>query len=227
MYPSPIPLIGATILHSDENLLVLNKHTGISVIPGRGNRQALSLREYAEQFAGRKLFVVHRIDHETSGIVVFCRTVEAHRSISLQFEKRIIKKEYLAVVMGAMEGKGVIDAPIFPYGSGRMGVHEKGKPSRTYFEVMERFDKATMLRIIPVTGRRHQIRVHCYHWGHPVLGDRRYGQQCPVGGIERLMLHAASITFVYPHDTNFTVTAQTDENWDRIVQRLRIGRETQ
>ncbi|MBN1577014.1 MAG: RluA family pseudouridine synthase [Chitinispirillaceae bacterium] len=225
MLPSTMPLISATVLHSDENLLILNKHPGISVIPGRGDGRVLSLREHAERYAGGKLFVVHRIDHETSGIVVFCRNAAAHRSISLQFERRIVKKEYHAVVMGTMEGSGEIDAPIFPFGSGRMGVHEKGKPSRTCFEVREKFDEATLLSIVPVTGRRHQIRVHCYHLGHPVLGDRLYGQQRPVGGIERLMLHAASITFAYPHKNDFTVTAPVDENWSRIVQGLRSGRE--
>ncbi|MBN1307927.1 MAG: RluA family pseudouridine synthase [Chitinispirillaceae bacterium] len=226
MFPSAISLIGATVLHSDENLLVLNKHPGITVIPGRGKKRVLSLLEQAERYAGGKLFVVHRIDHETSGVVVFCRHAEAHRSISIQFEKRTVEKEYLAVVMGAVKGKGVIDAPIFLYGSGRMGVHENGKPSRTCFEVMEKFDEATLLRIVPVTGRRHQIRVHCYHGGHPVLGDRLYGQRRPVGGVERLMLHAASISFVYPPDTYFRVAAPTDENWEKIVQRLRSGYKT-
>ncbi len=218
------PLIGADILYADPNLFILNKHTGISVIPGRGNGRPLSLREYAEEYTGGKLFVIHRIDHGTSGVVVFCRNAETHRSISLQFEKRMVNKAYLAIVTGSMDDRGVIEAPLHQYGSGRMGVNEKGKPSCTSFEVIERFEEATLLNVVPLTGRRHQIRVHMYHAGHPVLGDILYGQQRPVGGIERMMLHAASITFFYPHDTVFTIAAPVDNGWIEIVGRLRKGR---
>lgn len=211
----------ADVLYSDHNLIILNKHSGICVIPGRGTCSSHSLQSLMEKRLGCKLFVVHRIDRDTSGVVVFCRNAATHRFLSLQFENRKVIKEYLAVLWGKMAGKGIIDEPLFQFGSGRMGVDPRGKPSQTAYEVEETFQNATLVKLKPLTGRRHQIRVHLFHIGHPVMGDRLYGRQRPVGGVERLMLHASSITFSYPGEMLFSITAPVDDSWNAVVERYR------
>ena len=217
------PLEGADVLYSDQNLLILNKESGISVIPGRGASGLHSLRWSAEKWIGRKLFVVHRIDHDTSGVVVFCRDAATHRLLSLQFQNREVIKWYYALVLGRMAGEGIIDEPVFEFGSGRMGVDPRGKPSQTVYKVEEALENATLLKLKPLTGRRHQIRVHLFSIGHPVMGDRLYGRQRPVGGVERLMLHAASITFSYPGERQFSINAPQDDLWNVIVERHRAS----
>lgn len=222
MNNSSISVIGADVLFVDEHLVVLNKYSGIDVIPARGENRMPSLRENAQSALGCRLFVVHRIDRDTSGVVVLCRNADAHRCLSLQFERRQVSKTYLAVVMGIMERGGAIDLPIRQFGSGRMGVDSQGKPSTTVVSVTGYLRNATEVTVSPQTGRRHQIRVHLYHEGHPVLGDRLYGAIRPVDGVERLMLHASSITLVHPCGKPVTFNAPVDSKWSEIVGRLRL-----
>ena len=220
----------ADVLFEDRHLVILNKYSGIPVIPQRHRTSGdvVSLRERLEQITGEKIFVVHRIDRDTSGCIVFCRTARVHRMISMQFERRIVKKEYLVMVQGTMAGSDTIDVPLRQFGSGRMGISNDGKPSRTEISVLEQLPGATLLKARPLTGRRHQIRVHLYHRGNPVLGDRLYGTNRPVGGCERMMLHAASISFYYPEGQLFTITAPVDFQWKTIENNFRqpefIGR---
>lgn len=214
----------AEILFSDKNLLLFNKRPGVTVIPGRGETTGISLREWAEQSLHEKLFVVHRIDRDTSGIVLFCRNAEWHRALSLQFERRVVKKSYLALVEGVMSGEGELNGPVHQFGSGRMGVDVRGKPSTTRYTILETLNGATLLNVNPLSGRRHQIRVHLFHHGHPVMGDRLYGLERPVGGVERLMLHAAALTFAYPGDVPFTAQAPVDFRWNELVGQFRGGR---
>ena len=212
-----ISLCDAELIYSDKNLLVFNKKHGITVIPGRDKNDSLCLRNQIENVTGEKLFVVHRIDRDTSGIVVFAKNRETHRLLCRQFEERLVKKEYLAVVAGKTEAKGVLQKPIYQFGSGRMGVDKRGKESVTEFIMVESFENASVLKVFPHTGRRHQIRVHLFDEGHPILGDPLYGRNRPVGGIPRLMLHASRITFTDPDRKTVTFAANVDKEWDRLI----------
>lgn len=213
----------ADLLFEDRHLIILNKYPDVPVIPPRQRSACadISLRERLEEGTGEKIFVVHRIDRATSGLIVFCRTAEAHRMLSMQFEQRRVKKEYRVMVQGTVTGDVTIDAPLHQFGSGRMGIREDGKPSRTDINVVERLHGVTLLKAMPVTGRRHQIRVHLYHLGYPVMGDRLYGNDRPVGGIGRMMLHAASLSFSYPEETLFTIDAPVDKQWEEVEERFR------
>ena len=182
------------VIHEDPQLIVVGKPSGQVVIPGRGKDEGEPLVEQVTRHLGKKAFVVHRIDRETSGLVVFAKDAETHKELSTLWEDRKVHKTYLALVQGVpSREEGTINQPLKAFGSGRMGVDRKGKPSRTRYRVKETYPGAALLEVEPETGRRHQIRVHLYHLGHPVLGDPLYGEERPVGGIERLMLHAYGV----------------------------------
>ncbi len=187
------------ILYEDENLIALSKPSGQVVIPGRGDLQGEPLIKELEAHLGRKTFVVHRLDRGASGLVLFAKDAATHRLVSLQFEKRLVKKSYVALVLGHVETGGQIDQPLRSFGSGRMGIHPEGKPSLTEYKVRERLPGSTLLEVTPLTGRRHQIRVHLYSIGHPVMGDTLYGKDRPVGGASRLMLHAWKLELQKPN----------------------------
>ena len=153
----------------------------------------------AAGYPGR-LFPVHRLDRGASGVIVFAKNAAAHRHLNGEFDRRAVAKTYLACVDGVLDvTSGRINAPIREFGSGRMGVDpRRGKPSTTEWKLAERLDGATLLRVHPATGRRHQIRVHLYHIGHPILGDLRYGDRVRQERFPRLMLHALAIEFALP-----------------------------
>lgn len=180
------------IVHEDAAVLAIDKPEGIATIPERPTGEAVeaSVWRTLEAERGEKLFVVHRLDKEVSGLLVFARTAAAHRTLSLAFERRAVDKTYLAVAHGAIDRDVDVDRPIAQFGSGRMGVHERrGKPSRTTFRVVERAPRYTLLEATPHTGRRHQIRVHAYAIGHALVGDVRYGDRALQARYPRLMLH--------------------------------------
>lgn len=164
------------------------------VVPGRGHDPAEALNRRL----GRRVWVVHRIDREASGLVLFALDAPTHRRLSGLFEGRAVEKTYAALVLGDVAADGVVDGPLREFGSGRMGVHARGKASVTHYRVLRRDGGATLLEVRPVTGRRHQIRVHLYSIGHPVLGDAVYGDARPVGGAARLMLHAWRLALEHP-----------------------------
>ena len=179
------------IIYEDPHLIVVNKPAGQLVIPGRGEGEGKPLVDQVSSHIRKKAYVVHRIDRETSGLVAFAKDAPTHKELSQLWEGREVQKTYLAWVLGLMEKKeGLLDYPLKTFGSGRMGVDPKGKPSQTRYRVVKTEGKASLLEVELLTGRRHQIRVHLYHVGHPVLGDPLYGQERPVGGAPRLMLHA-------------------------------------
>lgn len=149
-----------------------------------------TLLDEVTKHLGGKAWVVHRLDRGASGLVVFAKNAEAHRRLSRQFEGREVKKTYLAVVKGDVPAGGVIDQPLRQFGSGRVAVDPRGKPSVTRYRVKDNFAGVTLLEVEPETGRQHQIRVHLYWLGNPILGETRYGKDFPVGGAPRLMLHA-------------------------------------
>lgn len=183
------------IVYEDERIVAVDKPCGRPTIPGRGDI-AQALNTELERRLGIKLYVVHRLDMEASGVVIFAKTADVHRDLCARFEGRTVKKEYLALVTGVLSGSGVIDAPLKVFGSGRVAVAADGKPSVTRWTAQSSIRGATLLRVEPETGRKHQIRAHLSSIGHPILGDTRYGPAPrPVGGASRLMLHARALSF--------------------------------
>lgn len=202
------------IIFQDDHLIAVNKPAGLPVIQGRNlPPEIVPLINQLEKTQGIKLFTVHRLDRETSGIILFAKDAAMHRMLNLQFEHREIKKTYIALVDGIIDKDGRIEQPIRQFGSGRMGVSPKGKESITEYHILDTFDKSTLLQVHPLTGRRHQIRVHLYSIGHPVMGDPLYGKNRPVGGYPRLMLHSQSITFKHPEGNEMTLTVELGEDW--------------
>jgi RluA family pseudouridine synthase len=197
---------GLRVLHEGAGLLVVAKPAGVLVIPGRGEGGA-SLREQLEEQLGRKVFVVHRLDRDTSGVLVFALDAERHRALSQAFESGQVKKRYRALVEGRVEAPQLVDAALVPGRKGRMRVArpgEQGKPSRTRVRPVETFSRATLVEAEPLTGRTHQIRVHLLQLGHPLLVDHQYGRAEPLtekelggeGGtvvLARTPLHAARL----------------------------------
>ena len=181
------------ILYENEEVLAAAKPAGQPSIPGRG-AIGRPLQQELERKLRQKIFVVHRLDRDASGLIVFAKTAGAHKRLCAQFEDRKAKKVYLAAVLGKVEKGGSVDGPLREFGSGRSAVSAQGKPSLTKYLPKKWGPKATLLQVEPKTGRRHQIRAHLYSLGHPILGDRMYGQDRPVGGAPRLMLHALSLT---------------------------------
>jgi|WetSurMetagenome_2_1015567.scaffolds.fasta_scaffold162096_2 tRNA pseudouridine32 synthase / 23S rRNA pseudouridine746 synthase len=184
------------ILYDNDDIIAIDKPAGIASIPER-DRIKETVLSLLEKQTGKKLFIVHRLDKEVGGVMLFAKTAEAHRYLNEEFFNRNVVKTYLALVFGTVkEDKGEIDRPIRQFGSGRMGVDEKrGKPSLTKYEVVKRLDSRTLIHAFPVTGRRHQIRVHLYHIGHPIVGDQHYGDKNIQKNFPRLMLHAEKIQF--------------------------------
>lgn len=201
-----------SIIFEDKKIIAVNKPSGQAVIPGR----SLALEPLVTEvttYLGTKAFVVHRIDLETSGLVVFAKDADMHRKLSQLWEEKGVKKTYFAWVQGIVEKPmGSLKAHLKEFGSGRMGVDPKGKPSETHYKVLKTSGKNTLLEVEPLTGRRHQIRVHLYHAGHPVLGDPLYGQERPVGGQPRLLLHAYQLRFRHEGE-NLVLTAEPPANF--------------
>ena len=195
------------ILFEDERVLAVDKPSGRPTIPGRGD-VGEALNAELERRLGRRLFVVHRLDLEASGVVVFAKDAETHKLLCAQFEGRGAKKIYLAAVAGAMTGEGTIDSPLKEFGSGRVAPSPDGKKSRTRWSVERAFRAAALLRVEPETGRKHQIRAHLASIGHPILGDPKYGPPPrPIGGASRLMLHALSLSVTAAIPYEFTADA--------------------
>lgn len=209
------------ILFEDEHLIALNKRAGTNVIPGHFINREDTLVYAVEQYLNNKVFVVHRLDKETSGVIIFAKDSKTHRSLCLQFEQRHINKVYHAVVLGRLEKDQIIEKPLRQFGSGRMGVDERGKNAMTKIVVLEYLREVTLVELFPLTGRRHQLRVHLYSVGHPIIGDPLYGISLPVGGISRLMLHAKSISFSHVDGTIREIHAEVDSEWGSIVESYR------
>jgi 23S rRNA pseudouridine1911/1915/1917 synthase len=167
------------IIHEDEALLIVNKAPMVLSIPDRFDPEKPNLQRLLE-IDREKVWIVHRLDFETSGILCFAKTEEAHKHLSQQFEKRTVEKYYQALVDGQLRPEtGTIDQPIgsSAAGGGRMIVTRKGKPSVTRYKVLEHFKSFSLVEIQILTGRTHQIRVHFQHIGFPLMVDRRYGSR--------------------------------------------------
>jgi len=213
--PEPIPL---DILFEDESLIAVNKPVGLLVHPSASEKSGTLLNGLAYHFwqtAGQAIRpgLVHRLDRNTSGVIVLAKTARAHRTLSKHFRERWVKKFYLALVSGRVERDGgEIDAPIGCSADRDvwprwrvMDEKEGGKTAKTKFRVVRRFAAHTLLELEPQTGRTHQIRIHCQLIGHPVVGDPIY-KSAPAGidplaaarGIKHHLLHASRLIFRHP-----------------------------
>ncbi|GBD32167.1 MAG: pseudouridine synthase [Gemmatimonadales bacterium] len=214
------------ILFENDDLLVVNKPEGIASIPERDPSRP-SVRALLEAQGRGPIYVVHRLDKEVSGVLVFAKSAAVHRELNRQFEERLVRKTYLALVHGEVgpEG-GLIERPLRAFGSGRMGVDDiRGKPSATEYRVLERLRGYTLLNVFPVTGRRHQIRVHLYSIGHPIAGDLRYGDRAVFRQFPRLMLHAQRVEFALPSGEPLAVEAPVAASFRAVLENLpeRLG----
>jgi len=211
------------VVYEDERILAAAKPAGQAVITGRGiSGEPLSVQ--VGRRLGGKAFVAHRLDRDASGLVVFAKDAAAHRDLCLLFEGRRMGKLYLALVQGRVDSGGTVDRPLRVFGSGRSGVCAagSGKASLTRYRVRVRGEEASLLEVEPETGRRHQIRVHLHSLGHPVLGDRLYGKDRPVGGVERLMLHAWRLEFDLD-GRRYRLCAQPGEDFLRGLGRYGVS----
>jgi RluA family pseudouridine synthase len=208
------------VLFENADYLAVDKPEGVVSVAEAGKG---GLPELLKDVFPGKLYPVHRLDREASGVIVYAKNADAHRHLNSQFDRREVRKTYLAVTLGAIEAnRGSIKAPIREFGSGRMGVDAKrGKPSSSEFKVAERLEGATLVRVNPATGRRHQIRVHLYHIGHPIAGDLKYGDRTLQGRYPRLMLHALEIEFGLSSGERVTVEAPVPPSFEAVLQSLR------
>ncbi|MDQ2690843.1 MAG: RluA family pseudouridine synthase [Chloroflexota bacterium] len=211
------------IIFENEHLLVVNKPAGLPVLPDGWEKDSPYLVKQIEEEFG-KVFIVHRLDKITSGVMVFARTPDVHRALNMQFEQQEAQKTYHALVEGSPKwDEKVARHPLRANVGHRhrtMVDNKNGKPSETRFRVIKRYEESALLEAKPVTGRTHQIRVHAYALGHPLLGDTLYGAQETLG-IPRPMLHAQSLSFIHPM-TNERVkfTAPHPEDFEEAVAEM-------
>lgn len=166
------------ILYQDENWLLVNKPAGISVIPERVQTEADSINKLLEARLGQKVWVVHRLDKDTSGVLCFALNEQAHRYLSEQFREHRVGKFYAALVHGSPASEeGSIELPIaeHPTIKGKMVVNRRGKPSLTDYRIVSKWPLYSLIQLQLHTGRTHQIRVHMQSIGHPVVADPLYG----------------------------------------------------
>lgn len=188
------------IIHADDKVLVAEKPAGLLTVPGRGDALAdCLLSRLAETFPSVRL--VHRLDRDTSGLIVFGLSAGAQAHLGRQFEDRAVDKRYTARVWGVPEGgKGRIDLPLtvdWPNRPRQKVCHETGRPAITDWRVMKAEGQTARVQLKPRTGRSHQLRVHMATLGHPILGDTLYAEG-PAQDFPRLMLHAERLGFLHP-----------------------------
>ena len=196
--PPMDPLI---VLHSDDDMVIVDKPSGLLSVPGKPetHRDCLEDRVRAQY---PTTLLIHRLDLETSGVMVFALNKAAQKHINLQFERRQVQKTYLARVAGSVEqDEGEIDLPLiadWPRRPMQKVCFETGKPSQTHWRVLEREADATRLELKPATGRSHQLRVHLKEIGHPILGDPFYADEEHYAAAPRLQLHAETLELRHP-----------------------------
>ena len=189
------------ILYRDEHLIALDKPAGLLAVPGRGAEKfdSLATRVQAEFPSAT---IVHRLDQETSGVMVMALHADVHRHIQQQFEKRQTEKRYIAVVAGVFaEDAGEINLPLanmFENPPRHVVEFERGREAITHWRVLERLADRTRLELRPLTGRSHQLRVHLSHIGHPILGDSLYAPPEVQSLAARLLLHAEMLCIEHP-----------------------------
>lgn len=191
-----------TILFQDTDIIIVDKDSDLLSVPGRGPEKLDSVyHRLTLQF--EEVHIVHRLDMATSGIIVFARNKEALRHLQQQFQHRQTEKSYQAIIAGRLTPtKGAINLPMrcdWPNRPKQMVCYEFGKKSLTRWRVMGYKDNSTRVELIPVTGRSHQLRIHCDALGHPILGDNLYGTPESQAATKHLCLHAQSLTITHPN----------------------------
>ena len=225
--PQPIPL---TVVYQDAELIVVDKPAGLSVHPGPGHPDGtlvnalLALCPDIQGVGGViRPGIVHRLDKDTSGLMVVAKTEAVHRSLSEQIKARKVDKGYLALAVGVPDPpQGRIDAPISrdPRHRKRMAVVLGGRDSRTAYRVLERIAGYSLLELDLETGRTHQIRVHLAYLGHPLLGDGVYGKRSPL--LERHFLHAHRLGFQHPlSGETLELRSELPPDLAQVVEELR------
>jgi 23S rRNA pseudouridine1911/1915/1917 synthase len=238
--PEPIPLF---VIFEDSHIIVVNKPPGLVVHPAPGNYTGTLVNALLYHYGSlpssgaeapekerERAGIVHRLDKDTSGVMVVARTHEALRSLAAQFKSRTIKKRYIALVAGVIKkGSGAIEVGLGRHVKERkkISVHtRKAREAVTMFKVKERYKNATLVEVEIKTGRTHQIRVHMAHIGHPVLGDRVYGGTKGTwskgSAIGRQMLHAETLSLLHP-DTGapMSFTAPPPADMAEVIEKLR------
>ena len=226
------------ILYSDDAIIILDKPAGLSVLPDGWEKDSYylvkmleeqfgnpsTLKERVQASSGQGIFIVHRLDKTTSGVMVFARTAEAHRNLNIQFEKREAKKIYRAIAEGNPTWNEKIAKHPLRVNVGhkhRTMVDDKnGKPSETRFKVLKRYPAQALLEAELMTGRTHQIRVHAYALGHPLLGDVLYSAP-ETNLIARPALHAYSLTFNHPiSNERLTFIASYPQDFESALKNI-------
>lgn len=233
LIPENIPL---DVVFEDDDVIVVNKPRGMVVHPAAGHPNGTLvnalLYHCGDSLSGiggeKRPGIVHRIDKDTSGLIIAAKNDLAHLFLSAQLADRSLSRVYEAVVRGNMrEDSGTIDAPIgrHPTDRKRMAVTDKNsKNAVTHWEVIARYPGYTHLRCRLETGRTHQIRVHMAHIGHPLLGDGVYGAKCPDKGLEGQCLHAVELKFIHPKSCeNIRLFAPLPEYFTDVIRRLGTG----
>lgn len=189
------------VLYQDDYLLAIDKPAGLPTLPDGYDRAAPDVRGLLEPDFGR-LWIVHRLDRGTSGVLLLARSADAHRALNAQFEAHAVRKVYHALVSGRPDWtERTLDWPLRPDGDRRHRTvidARRGKPAVTQVRVLERLAVAALLEARPETGRTHQIRAHLAHAGYPLLGDELYGPGESIGVLARTALHALSIDCTHP-----------------------------
>ncbi|MGB9813097.1 MAG: RluA family pseudouridine synthase [Thermovenabulum sp.] len=229
--PEPIPL---DIIYEDKDIIIINKPRGMVVYPAPGNYSGTlvnALLYHTKDLSGingiLRPGIVHRLDKDTSGVMVVAKNDRAHRNLVVQFKEKKVKKTYLALVFGVIvEEKATIDAPIgrHPIKRTEMAVIEDGKKAVTHFKVLERFKDYTFLELNLETGRTHQIRVHMSFIGHPIVGDPIYSKKKNPFNIKGQALHSFRLGLWHPSTEKFMVfEAPLPEDLKQILEFLRKG----
>lgn len=205
------------VVHEDADLIIVDKPAGLVVHPGSGNPDGTLinrlLADFPELAALPRAGIVHRLDKDTSGLLVVARSPRAREALTVQLKARTMGREYEAVVDGVMSGGGIIDVPIgrHPVARTRMAVDTGGRPARTHYRVIARYQAHTHVSVRLETGRTHQVRVHLAHARHPIVGDPLYGRRRlpagvppalreTIGSFGRQALHAVRLTLKHPAD---------------------------
>jgi len=189
------------VIYSDEHLIIANKPSGLLSVPGRGvDKQECLLSHLLVQFPDAK--IVHRLDMDTSGLMVVARSAEVHKHLSRQFQERQTQKTYLAVCCGIpCLDNGVIKLPMRCDWERRplqMIDFKQGKGAQTYWKVLQQHKTHFLVELTPITGRSHQLRLHMKSLGHPILGDNLYADNRSLNSSSRLLLHATTLKFMHP-----------------------------
>jgi 23S rRNA pseudouridine1911/1915/1917 synthase len=230
------------IIYEDDNLIVVNKPAGVLTIPDRYDDEIPNLYHILQEKYG-EIWIVHRLDKDTSGLIVFAKDPETHRDLSLQFEKHKVKKIYHVVIKGIFSKEEIdIDIPLIddPKRKGKVAPSVRGKESLTKVKTLERFRAATLIEADLVTGRHHQIRAHCAAIGHPLLIDEMYGgepefflssikrkfnlkkKEIEQPLLARVTMHAHEIEFLHPaKNEKMKFSAEYPKDFRALIQVLR------